>query len=326
MLTRDEKKKLVIELSKKGIPWDEISDKVNMSNREISEMIKEYDPSKRKLSPRTKALNLFASGNTILEVIIALDMPYEEARIAEGQYLAIQNRGKLAELYDKYENKDYVSLVMKLSSLLKENNVGFKGLEDLIFYSRQVPELQKLFNSLNYEVSRQKLKKSAVESEMSKLILTKERQSTNLSQIKSQLFSMQCHNDELTTYELQLKAKIATQKNLVQMGDNKIRQIIQTQFDKIFGEYGPILGIIFLCVIEHIRKSQDRELFKYLFESDNAKSQNTEYLRFNDKLSQMVKEICISFKMVLSNIAENQVINHQPKPLSPDKENIKISS
>ena len=103
MSTRDEKKKLVIELYKKGIPWDEISDKVNMSNREISEIIKEYDPSKRKLSPRTKALNLFASGNTILEVIIALDMPYEEARIVEGQYLAIQNRGKLAELYDKYK-------------------------------------------------------------------------------------------------------------------------------------------------------------------------------------------------------------------------------
>ena len=120
--------------------------------------------------------------------------------------------------------------------------------------------------------------------------------------------------------------KIKMGENKIKMGENKIRQIIQTQFDNIFGEHEPILGIIFLRVIEHIRKSQDRELFKYLFESDNAKSQNTEYLRFNDKLAQMVKEICISFKMVLSNIAENQVINHQPEPLSPDKENIEISS
>ena len=66
MLTRDEKKKLVIELYKKGTPWEEISDKVNMSNREISEIIKEYDPNKRKLSPRTKALNLFARGKYYL--------------------------------------------------------------------------------------------------------------------------------------------------------------------------------------------------------------------------------------------------------------------
>ena len=272
------------------------------------------------------ALNLFAEGKTILEVITALDMPYEEAEIVEGQHFKIQNRGKLAELYDKYENKHYVDSIMKLSGLLEEKNLGIEDLENVIFYCQQVPELKKLFNCLNSEVSRQKQKKSELESEISELILIKERQSTNLSQIKSQLFSMQRHNDELTTYELQLKAKIAIQKNLVQMGDNKIRQIIQTQFDKIFGEHEPILGIIFLCVIEHIRKSQDRELFNYLFESDNAKSQNTEYLRFNGKLSQMVKEICISFKRVLSNIAENQVINHQPEPLSPDKENIEISS
>jgi hypothetical protein len=120
---------------------------------------------------------------------------------------------------------------------------------------------------------------------------------------------MQRHNDELTTYELQLKAKIANQFNLAQLGDNKIRQIIQTQFDNILGKYELILHIELLCVIEYIRKSQDRELFKYLFESDNTKSQNSEY-RFNDKLAQMVNEIYTSFKVVLSYIAENSVVNH----------------
>ena len=72
-----------------------------MSYRDISKIIQEYDPKKRKLSPRTMALNLFAEGKTILEVITALDMPYEEARIVEGQYLAIQNRSKLSQLYDQ---------------------------------------------------------------------------------------------------------------------------------------------------------------------------------------------------------------------------------
>ena len=35
-------------------------------------------------------------------------MPFEEAKIVEEQYLTMQNRGKLAQLYDKYENKDYI--------------------------------------------------------------------------------------------------------------------------------------------------------------------------------------------------------------------------
>jgi hypothetical protein len=227
MLTRDEKKELVIELYKKGIPWEEISDKVNMSNREISEIIKEYDPSKRKLSPRTKALNLFASGNTILEVILALDMPYEEARIVEGQYLSIQNRGKLAELYDKYENKDYVSLVMELSSLLKENNVGSKELEDVIFYSRQVPELQKLFNSLNYEVSRQKESKRLLDSECMWLKMEKDRLSMKLYQIESQIHYMQRHIEQLKLTGLQIGAKIAAQMNLIQWGSNKLDGLTQ---------------------------------------------------------------------------------------------------
>ena len=92
------------------------------------------------------ALNLFAEGKTILEVITALDMPYEEAKIVEGQHFTIQNRGKLAQLYDKYENKHYIDSIMKLFSLLEEKNLGIEDLEDVIFYSQQVPELKKLFN------------------------------------------------------------------------------------------------------------------------------------------------------------------------------------
>jgi hypothetical protein len=304
-----------------------------MSLRDVYEIIREYYPEKRKLSPRTMALDLFAKGKTILEVIKTLDMPFEEAKIVEEQYLEIQDRGELAELYHKYENKHRVVSIMKLSDLLEEKNLGIKDLDDVITYCQKVPELQKLFNLLNFEVSRQKLMKSGLESEISELNLTKKRLSTNLYQMKSQFFSMQHHNDELSTYELQLKAKITNQINLVQMGENKIRmgenkirQIIQTQFDKIFDKYDPMLYISFFIVIDYIRKSDDKELLKYLFEGDNAKSQNTEYLRYNDKIDQMVKEIRLSFKTELFKIAENNVINHQQEPLSRDKENTGISA
>ena len=53
-------------------------------------------------------------------------------------------------------------LIMKLSNLLKKNNLSMEELDDIIFYSRQVPELQKQLNSLNHEVSRQKEKKTSI--------------------------------------------------------------------------------------------------------------------------------------------------------------------
>jgi hypothetical protein len=136
MLTREEKRKLVIELYKKDVPLVEISRQAHMSLRDVSEIIQEYDPTKRKLSPRIKALNLFGEGKTILEVMTALNMPYEEAKIVEEQHLAIQNRPKAAKLYKECENKDYLDSILKLYSLLMVNKVNIEELDDLILFSR----------------------------------------------------------------------------------------------------------------------------------------------------------------------------------------------
>ena len=323
MLTRDEKKKLVIELYEKGTPWDEISDKVNMSNREISEIIKEYDPSKRKLSPRTKALNLFASGNTILEVIIALDMPYEEARIVEGQYLAIQNRSKLSQLYDQYENKDYIDSILRLFNLAKERNLGLEEIEDIIYSSRQIPELQEQLNSLIKEVSHQEKIKSRLNSEILALRIVKYSLSMKISQIESQINYVQRHVNELILIGRQLGAKIAIQMNLIQSGSNKLDELTQNISSNIFGKQEPILKIMFYCVINYLRNSQDRQLIKHIFDSDNAESQNTEYtLQSNSKLDEMFKDICASFRGVLLKIVEICINSNQSGRLSPGTKNV----
>ena len=99
------------------------------------------------------------------------------------------------------------------------------------------------------------------------------------------------------------------------MGENKIKQIIRTIFDKIFYEYEPVLGIVFICIIVYLRHSQDKELLKYIFESNDAESQSIEYLRFNNKLAEKVKEICIPFQMLLLKIVEDNVSNYQPGKL-----------
>jgi len=325
MLNTEQKRRRVIELYKKGYTWDQICADTRMSKRNISEIIREIDPRTRRLSPRTKALSLFANGKSILEVIMALDMPYEEARIVEEQHLAIQNRGKLAELYDKYENKDCVDSIMILSSLLNENNVSMKELEDVIFYSRRVSELEKQVNLLNIEVSRREEKKRQLDSQNFRTLRTINREAMILFQNRSQNSFLMRQNDQLTTQELQLKAKIATQMNLVLKGEPRIKQIIQNQLEKNFYQYESIFGIVFYCFIEYIRNSQDRELFKYLFESDHANSQNIEWLQSYEKLVKKVNEISIPFRNLLLIIVEKYVTNYQPEQLTTDKKRVQDS-
>ena len=133
-------------------------------------------------------------------------MPYEEARIVEGQYLAIQNRSKLSQLYDQYENKDYIDSILRLFNLAKEKNLGMEEIEDIIYNSRQIPELQEQLNSLIKEVSHQEKRKSRLNSEILGLRIVKDRLSTKISQIQSQIDYMQRHINELILIELQLRS------------------------------------------------------------------------------------------------------------------------
>ena len=80
---------------------------------------------------------------------------------------------------------------------------------------------------------------------------------------------------------------------------------------------------MFYCVINYLRNSQDRQLIKHIFDSDNAESQNTEYtLQSNSKLDEMFKDICASFRSVLLKIVEICINSNQPGRLSPGTKNV----
>ena len=107
-----------------------------------------------------------------------------------------------------------------LFNLVKEKNLSIEEIDNVIYYSRQIPELQMQLHSLVDEVLRQEKKKMVLNSEISGLKIVKDRLSTNLSQIQSQIDNMQRYIDELVLTELQLRANVATQMNLIKMGNS----------------------------------------------------------------------------------------------------------
>ena len=74
--------------------------------------------------------------------------------------------------------------------------------------------------------------------------------------------------------ELKLRANVATQMDVIKRGTLKLDEMTQNISHKIFGKDEPILRIMFDCVINSLRNSQDRQLIKHIFDSDNAESQN----------------------------------------------------
>jgi hypothetical protein len=297
-----------------------------MSKRDAGKIIREIDPKKPKLSPHTRALILFANGKSLLEVIFALDMDFKEARTVENQYLAVQNRDKLVELFDEYENQDHIDGIMKLSNAVKKKNVGIHELEDMIDCIRNISELRNQYVSLNLECSRQKRKNDGLNSEIMWLNTIKDKLSMNLFQTKSQIFNLQGDLNKLRTTEWELRSKIIAQMNLVQLGENKINQLIQKCFSEIFDKHEPLLGIMFLSIIEFLRTSQDRGLLKYMLERHDAKILSLEQLWSNGNLAEMMKKIHNLFRIGSSQIVQNYVTNYQPEILPTDKKDIKHSS
>jgi hypothetical protein len=84
---------------------------------------------------------------------------------------------------------------------------------------------------------------------------------------------------------------------------------------------------MFHCVINSLRNSQNRNLIKHIFDSDDAESQNTEYtLQCDRKLGEIFKEICSSFRRVMPKIVEICINSNQPGRLSAGTKNVGNSS
>ena len=323
MKSREERRKIVIDLYKKGAGRRKIVSEAHMSPRDIQKIVEEIDPKERKLSIPTMALKMFNEGKDLMEVITSLDISFDEAKIIEQNYLTMQDRSKLAQLYDECENKEYTDVFITLFNSVKEKNLSKEAIDNVIYYSQQIPSLQLQLYSLVDEAIRQENRKMVLNSQISWIKIVIDRLSTNLTQIQSQIDNKQSYIDELVLTELKLRANVATQMDVIKRGTLKLDEMTQNISHQIFGKDEPILRIMFDCVINSLRNSQDRQLIKHIFDSDNAESQNSEYtLQSYSKLDEMFKDICASIRSVLPKIVEIYINSNQPGRLSPGTKNV----
>ena len=144
MLSREEKKKKVIDMHKKEKTIRQIAKAVHLSFSEIGQIIKEefgeeqIQPTLQQ-SKYTQALHLFDSDKGLFEVAVELHLTYDEVVKIYKDYLKLKNHDKLSNLY-----QDLGDNIQPFLNLYGKLNQTGKTPEDAIIISNHLDQLDLL--------------------------------------------------------------------------------------------------------------------------------------------------------------------------------------
>jgi hypothetical protein len=167
-MTRIQKERYVIELYKQDKTVREIAQQVHMSPRDIGiitnkvkaeieresgqlEVKVDYDIKAR--SKTTQAIKLFSEGKKLVDVVITLDLPPEDARIMYREFLGLKNMHKLVEVYDEMQN--YLPSFLELFRIVESRGMNKDDIIDVLnlINTGQLPYLQKKVANLTYGIN-----------------------------------------------------------------------------------------------------------------------------------------------------------------------------
>jgi hypothetical protein len=144
MLSREEKKKRVIEMHKKEKTIRQIAKAVHLSFSEIGQIIKEefgeeqIQPTLQQ-SKYTQALQLFDSGKGLFEVAVELHLTYDEVLKIYKDYSKLKSHDTLNNLY-----QDLGDNIQPFLNLFDKLNQSGKTPEDAIIISNHLDQLDLL--------------------------------------------------------------------------------------------------------------------------------------------------------------------------------------
>jgi len=179
IITRQERKRLVLDLYNQGKTYREISKEVRISPRDIgtilnkaveekkTEGIKQQDnndaeeknqPEQQQLSLSAQAYKLFSDRKTPLEVAIALNLRESEATKFYREYWKLKRLHNLTLIYE--ETKGDIEPFLKLYNLAKRKGIGLKQVVNLLeIANNDLPEIQCGYDRLKREVDTLELNK-----------------------------------------------------------------------------------------------------------------------------------------------------------------------
>lgn len=107
VLTKKQKKELVIKLSEEGKTTKEIAKTAKMSLRDIGPILREYNHEPEPKPPKTdhsKAFRLFSKNKTPIEVSIKVDLSFETVKTWYSEYLFLKNMSCFVNIFENYTN------------------------------------------------------------------------------------------------------------------------------------------------------------------------------------------------------------------------------
>jgi hypothetical protein len=120
VLTKKQKKELVIKLYEEGKTTREIAKIVKISLRDIGIILREYNKEpapKPQKSDHAKAFQLFSLGKNLIEVSIALDLPFDHIKQYFVEYLELKGMFEFVNVLKNYPN--FIRFFVQIADKMK---------------------------------------------------------------------------------------------------------------------------------------------------------------------------------------------------------------
>jgi DNA-binding CsgD family transcriptional regulator len=133
VLTKKQKKELVIRLYEEGKTTREIAKIVKISLRDIGIILREYNKEpepKPQKSDHAKAFQLFSLGKTPTQVAIVVDLSYDTVKKWYFEYLSLNNQSNFVNVLYQYPN--FLPFFVEIAQKMKRGELFKEDVEHML--------------------------------------------------------------------------------------------------------------------------------------------------------------------------------------------------
>jgi len=167
VLSKKQKKELVIKLYEEGKTTREIAKIVKISLRDIGIILRKYNNEPEPKPPKSdhsQAFQLFSNGKNLIQVSIALDLPFDQIRQYFIEYLELKGMFDFVNILKNYPN--FIRFFVQIADKMKYEGM-FKEDINVLVASLVAPiSLRHRKEQLQHEVNCLELKKRSLEYEL----------------------------------------------------------------------------------------------------------------------------------------------------------------
>ncbi len=164
VLSKKEKKKMVISLYEDGKTTRQIAKELRMSLRDIGIILREYnkEPEPKPLqSFHTRALEMFSKGKSTIQVATHLDITFDVVKRYYNEYLTLKNMQDFGNILVNYAN--FLPFFIHIAEKLKRGELFKEDVYVLIDYLCDIRKLAEMKYKLQCDVDCLKLEKFSLE-------------------------------------------------------------------------------------------------------------------------------------------------------------------